>query len=273
VEATGGTVAQAQAALHQAQVNLNYTTIVSPIDGQVISRSVDVGQTVAASLQAPTLFTIAEDLKKMQVDTNVAEADVGKLQPGMPSTFTVDAYPSQRFRGKVRQIRNAPQTVQNVVTYDAVIDVDNSELKLKPGMTANVTFTYEDKTDVIRVPNIALRFRPPSELLPNASSSSGQAAQAPNSGAGDARGGNRRRGGAEGERVSDSRTVWLLRGTTPAPKTIRVGVSDGTVTEMVEGDLKPGDLLLTGLASDASQSGAGRPAAGGAQAAPMRRLF
>jgi HlyD family secretion protein len=272
VEATGGTVAQAQAALHQAQVNLNYTTIVSPIDGQVISRSVDVGQTVAASLQAPTLFTIAEDLKKMQVDTNVAEADVGKLQPGMPAAFTVDAYPSQRFRGKVRQIRNAPQTVQSVVTYDAVIDVDNSELKLKPGMTANVTFTYEDKQDVIRVPNIALRFRPPSELLPSASASGGQRAQA--TGPGEGRSGARRRGGVDSERPADSRTVWLLRGQTPTSRTLRVGVTDGTLTEMVEGDLKPGDLLLTGVASDSSQGGAAKPAAGGPQqGAPLRRMF
>lgn len=273
VEATGGSVAQAQAALHQAQVNLNYTTIVSPIDGQVISRSVDVGQTVAASLQAPTLFTIAEDLKKMQVDTNVAEADVGKLQPGMPATFTVDAYPSQRFRGKVRQIRNAPQTVQNVVTYDAVIDVDNAELKLKPGMTANVTFTYVDKTDVIRVPNVALRFRPPSDLLPGASASASSegTARAPSAGAADARAGGRRRGG-DSERVTDSRTVWLLRGTTPVAHTLRVGVSDGTLTEMLEGDLKAGDEVLTGVASDAGQSGAAKPAGGGAQQ-PMRRMF
>src|SRR5262249_6191325 len=133
VQASEGELQQAEAALHQATVNLNYATIISPIDGVVISRNVDVGQTVAASLQAPTLFTIAEDLKKMQGDTSVAEADVGKLEPNMAATFTVDAYPSERFTGTVRQIRNAPQTVQNVVTYDAVIDVDNSALKLKPG--------------------------------------------------------------------------------------------------------------------------------------------
>src|SRR5258706_7614193 len=125
--------------MHQAQVNMQYSVIKSPIDGVVISRSVDVGQTVAASLQAPTLFTIAEDLSKMQVDTSVAEADVGKLKADMPATFLVDAFPQERFRGKVRQIRNAPQSVQNVVTYDAVIDVDNPDLKLKPGMTANGT--------------------------------------------------------------------------------------------------------------------------------------
>ena len=131
----------------------------------MISRNVDVGQTVAASLQAPTLFTIAEDLRKMQVHTAVSEADVGKLAAGMPATFTVDAYPREQFHGVIRQIRDAPQTLQNVVTYDAVIDVDNDELKLKPGMTANVTFVYAERRDVLRVPKAALRFRPPAELV------------------------------------------------------------------------------------------------------------
>jgi HlyD family secretion protein len=187
----------------------------------------------------------------------------------MPATFTVDAYPSQRFRGKVRQIRNAPQTIQNVVTYDAVIDVDNGELKLKPGMTANVTFTYEDKNDVIRVPNVALRFRPPSELLPSASGSASGGPMAPGPAAGnaDARAGNRRRGG-DSERPTDSRTVWTLQGTTPKAHALRVGVSDGTLTEMLEGDLKPGDQVLTGVASDAA-----KPAGGGAQQQPLRRMF
>src|SRR6202012_4212054 len=134
--------------------------------GTVISRSVDVGQTVAASLSAPTLFTIAQDLTKMQVDTSVAESDVGKLQPKMPAIFTVDAYPNERFRGTVRQIRNAAQTVQNVVTYDAVIDVDNKELKLKPGMTANVTFVWAEKRDTLKVPNAAMRFKPPEAQPP-----------------------------------------------------------------------------------------------------------
>ncbi|MCU1276758.1 MAG: secretion protein HlyD, partial [bacterium] len=171
-----GQLAQARAQMHQAQVNLDYTTIISPTDGTVISRAVDVGQTVAASLQAPTLFTIAQDLTKMQVDTSVAEADVGKLKPQMAATFTVDAYPAERFRGTVRQIRNAPTTVQNVVTYDAVIDVDNSDLKLKPGMTANVTFVFAEKRDSLRVANAALRFKPPAELLAPAAPSGGAAA-------------------------------------------------------------------------------------------------
>ncbi len=165
VAASVGDLAQARAEQHQAAVNLGYTTIVSPIGGTVISRNVDVGQTVAASLQAPTLFTIAEDLRKMQVHTAVSEADVGKLAAEMPATFTVDAYPREKFHGLIRQIRDAPQTLQNVVTYDAVIDVDNDALKLKPGMTANVTFVYAERRNVLRVPTAALRFRPPAELV------------------------------------------------------------------------------------------------------------
>ena len=165
VEAARSGVAQARAAEHQARVSLAYATIVSPIKGVVISRNVDIGQTVAASLQSPTLFTIAEDLRKMQVDTAVSEADVGKLRANVSATFTVDAYPDERFEGVIRQIRDAPQTVQNVVTYDAVVDVDNSDLKLKPGMTANVTFVYAERADVLRLPNAALRFRPPPSLL------------------------------------------------------------------------------------------------------------
>jgi HlyD family secretion protein len=177
VAAAEGSVAQTRAALQSAEVNLAYTNIVSPTSGTVISRSVDVGQTVAASLQAPTIFVIAEDLAKMQVDTSVAEADVGRLRSGMPASFTVDAYPGEVFRGTVRQIRNAPQTVQNVVTYDAVIDVANPDFKLKPGMTANVTFVYAEKDDVLKVPNSALRFRPPPALLADAKNAGGRRGQ------------------------------------------------------------------------------------------------
>src|SRR6185295_11251853 len=168
VTAAQGEAAQARAALHQARLNLDYATVRSPIPGVVISRNVDVGQTVAASLQAPTLFTIAEDLRKMQVDTAVSEADVGKVRPGMPASFTVDAYPGSVFSGTVRQVRDAPQNVQSVVTYDAVIDVANPDLKLKPGMTANVSLVWADRRDVLRVPTAALRFRPPAELLAEA---------------------------------------------------------------------------------------------------------
>lgn len=180
---------QARAQVHQAEVNLGYTTIHSPIDGIVISRDVDVGQTVAASLQAPTLMTIAEDLKKMQVETSVAEADVGRLKAGQTATFTVDAYPDRRFRGTVRQIRNAATTVQNVVTYAAIIDVDNPDLLLKPGMTANVTFIADERNDVLRIPNAALRFRPPAELLPAQNAEGGSAGPRVARGGGMARGG------------------------------------------------------------------------------------
>jgi HlyD family secretion protein len=225
IEAAKGSVAQAQAALHQAEVNLAYTNIISPTNGVVISRNVDAGQTVAASLQAPILFLIAEDLAKMQVDTSVAEADVGKLQAGMSATFTVDAYPNERFTGKVRQIRNAPQNVQNVVTYDAVVDVENTELKLKPGMTANVTFIYAEKDQTLRIPNAALRFRPPPEFLTHMSQGAA--------------------GKARESTPLDRRTVWVLRDETPQAMLLKTGISDGMFTEIVEGDVHLGDLLIT----------------------------
>src|SRR5213083_988143 len=149
-----------QGALDKAKADLDHSTITSPIDGVVISRSVDVGQTVAASLQAPVIFQIANDLTKMQIDSNVAEADVGTVQVGQDVDFTVDAFPMRTFHGKVVQVRNAPITVQNVVTYDTVIGVSNPELKLKPGMTANVSIIVAHKDNVLKVTNAALRFRP-----------------------------------------------------------------------------------------------------------------
>ena len=253
VAAIEGSVAQTRAALQSAEVNLAYTNIVSPTNGTVISRNVDVGQTVAASLSAPTIFVIAEDLAKMQVDTNVAEADVGRLKAGMAASFTVDAYPGEIFRGKIRQVRNAPQTVQNVVTYDAVIDVDNPELKLKPGMTANVTFVYAEKDDVLKVPNGALRFRPPPSMLgdgkggapgakaPGAGGPTG-AGGAGASGAGGPRSG---AGGGRPGGEASGRTVWTLAGDKPAQVKVKTGISDGTFTEVVEGELKAGDVVIT----------------------------
>jgi HlyD family secretion protein len=274
VEGATGRVAQAEASLHQAQVNLAYTSIVSPINGTVISRNVDVGQTVAASLSAPTVFVIAEDLKKMQVDTSVAEADVGKLRDGMDATFTVDAYPGRRFKGVVRQIRNAAQTVQNVVTYDAVVDVSNPDLALRPGMTANVTFVYADKQDVIRVPNAALRFRPPSELQgPRSGTGSGHAREGaapggPQAGAAAAppqAATPGRRGEGADSPASDRRTVWVLRGEKPEPVRVRTGVSDGSTTEIVEGDLAEGDAAVTDAAGGERGSGGA-----GARSGPPR---
>jgi HlyD family secretion protein len=250
VTASEGVVAQTRAALQSAEVNLAYTNILSPTSGTVISRNVDVGQTVAASLQAPTIFVIAEDLAKMQVDTSVSEADVGRLKSGMSASFTVDAYPGEIFRGQVRQIRNAPQTVQNVVTYDAVIDVDNSELKLKPGMTANVTFVYAEKDDVLKVPNSALRFRPPASLLGDAKGG-GTGGRPGGTGAtgatGGGTGGGQRPGIAAGRpgEASDRRTVWTLNDDKPESKKIKTGISDGSFTEIKEGDVKAGDLVIT----------------------------
>ncbi len=217
------TIAQAHAALDQAELNLKYTTIVSPIDGVVISRNVDVGQTVAAALQAPTLFTIAQDLTKMQVDASVAEADVGKIQPQMPVTFSVDAYPGRSFSGVVRQVRDNAQTIQNVVTYDAVIDVDNRDRLLKPGMTANVTVSYAKRARALRVPQAAVRFKPDRDAL-KAMLNDEHAVIPPTHGS--------------------ERTVWVLRGTTPVPSTIQVGVSDGSNAEITGGSLKTGDRLV-----------------------------
>ena len=230
VRAATAQQADARATLHQAEINLAYTTIVAPIDGVVIARNVDVGQTVAATLQSPTLFLVAQDLRKMQVDTNVAEADVGRIGAGMIATFTVDAYPAETFRGTIREVRNAPQTIQNVVTYDAVIDVDNPELKLRPGMTANVTVVYADRRDVLRVPNAAVRFRAPPAML-------GAAPAAP-------------------ALRPDQRLIWVLLDGKARPVPVRLGVSDGALCEVLEGGLDPGDAVVT-EAVPPSKSGPG----------------
>ena len=261
VVAARGQLAQARAQLTQSEVNLAYTKIASPIDGTVISRSVDVGQTVAASLQAPTIFTLAGDLQQMQVDTSVAEADVGKLAPGMEATFVVDAFPDERFKGRIRQIRNAPQTQQNVVTYDAVLDVHNPDLKLRPGMTANVTVVYADRQDVLRVPNAALRFRPPPEML----TALGRTSGAPQRVAGrdGGRGATQAPGGG-----GNGRSLWIVRDGRPAPAQITVGVSDGTFTEIVSGPLQAGDAVVTGVESTGHVPTPAAPTGG-----PVRRPF
>lgn len=199
---------KAEAGLRQAKTNLGYTRIVSPVNGIVIAKNVEVGQTVAASFQTPTLFTIAPDLTKMQVHTNVDEADISKIKEGMEATFTVDAYPDRKFKGVVTQIRLSPTITQNVVTYDVVIAVDNTHLLLKPGMTANVSFVTQEKKNVLKVPNAALRFR-----MPNAPSSK-----------------------EEG--------VWVLRGGKPVRVKIKTGISDGEWTEVLEGDIKEGEEVI-----------------------------
>ena len=231
-----------QGALDKARADLDHCTITSPIDGVVISRSVDVGQTVAASLQAPVIFAIANDLTKMQIDTNVAEADVGVVKIDQNVDFTVDAFPMETFHGKVVQVRNAPITVQNVVTYDTVIGVSNPELKLKPGMTANVSIIVAHKDDVLQIKNAALRYRPPDatpvETRKTVPSRGGRPAMG--------------RGG--GAQQGAQRTVYVLPSDAnhPEPRQIKTGISDGIVTEVVEG-LKEGDRVVTAeLASTAA---------------------
>jgi HlyD family secretion protein len=227
-----------QGALDKTKADLDHCTITSPIDGVVISRNVDVGQTVAASLQAPVIFQIANDLTKMQIDSNVAEADVGMVQVGQDVDFTVDAFPTQTFHGKVIQVRNAPITVQNVVTYDTVIGVSNADLKLKPGMTANVSIVSARKDDVLQIKNAALRYRP-TEAAP---AEMGSRSRVP--------AGARGMGGRE--RRTSERTVYLLSGSRPTPVQIKTGISDGVLTEVVEG-LKEGDRVVTAEMAPKSQ--------------------
>src|SRR5438094_5372202 len=231
-------------ALDKAKADLDHCRVTSPVDGEVISRNVDVGQTVAASLQAPVIFTIANDLTKMQIDANVAEADVGVVAVDQPVDFTVDAFPARTFHGKVVQVRNAPITVQNVVTYDTVIGVSNADLKLKPGMTANVSIMIAHKDDVLQIKNAALRYRPA-----DGAATPPQAKGTPPPGG---------RAGAGRERKNE-RTVYVLSGNKPEPVMIKTGISDGVVTEVLEG-LKEGDRVITaGLASATSSSTATNP--------------
>jgi HlyD family secretion protein len=253
-------VNQAEAALNQSSVDFNNTVIRSPVDGIVVSRNVDVGQTVAASLQAPILFLIANDLSKMQVDTNVSEGDVGNVWVGQDVTFAVDAYPSRRFKGTVQQVRNAAIMVQNVVTYDAVVGVDNKELLLKPGMTANVEFLVSRKEDVLKIPNAALRFRPLSERQPPAQVAAAGQAGGPGPEAG---GGAGRRGGSpnagQGSRnreggVNRQGTVYTIRDQKAIPVRVRLGISDGSYSEVVAGDLKAGDQIILSMASQTSST-------------------
>jgi HlyD family secretion protein len=213
-------IQQRQAMLEAAQVNLNYTNIVSPVNGTVVSRNVTIGQTVAASFQTPTLFLIATDLTKMQVDTNVSESDIGGIKDGNGSIFTVDAFPKRNFHGEVSQIRQSPQTVQNVVTYDAVVSVDNRDLALKPGMTAATHIMTDQRRDVLRVPSQALHYSPAGKRQPI-----GRARAQP-------------AGKAQAE-------VYVLRNGKPVAVPVIVGLNDDTSTEIVSGDLKEGDLVIT----------------------------
>jgi HlyD family secretion protein len=221
-------VKQAEAALNSAELDLKYTVIRSPVDGIVVARNVEVGQTVAASFATPNLFLIALDLTKMQVDTNVSESDIGGMTEGNEATFTVDAYPGVRFSGVIRQVRLAPINVQNVVTYNVVVAVDNQDLRLKPGMTANVSIIVAQKEQVLKLPNAALRFTPPQSHRADGSGTGGHA------GSGDSGGGGRQ--------------VWKLTAAGDLePLTVRTGISDGVSTELVAGPVAEGDMVVVGI--------------------------
>ncbi len=219
---------QDDAMLAQAQLNLEHTRILAPVDGTVIARRMDVGQTVAASFQAPTIFEIAQDLTKMQVDTNVAESDVGHLKVGQQATFTVDAYPGHVFQGTITQIRKAPINVQNVITYDAVIAVANPDLKLFPGMTANATILVEHKDNILKVPNAALRLKPSASLM--------ETSVVPPA-------------------TPNGALVYV-----PAPESklravlVKTGITDGNFTEITEGDLHEGQQVVVGISMPESQT-------------------
>jgi HlyD family secretion protein len=344
--AAEATVRQKRAALEQAQVDLAYTFIRAPVDGVVVSRNVDVGQTVAASLAAPTLFTIAQDLTKMQIDTNLDEADIGRIREGQRATFTVDSFPTETFTGQVVQIRKAPRTIQNVVTYNVVIGFDNADQKLLPGMTANVRVVVDVRPDVLRVPNAALRFRPPGEEPPATGASAESPTSPPPASAGgfptmeqtrdrltqalkltedqlkrldpileemygQFRGlaripqeqrraaamrireegrqkmralltpeqqatfdqmpaGQAGRGGSGGRA---GRIFVLDAAGRPQPLAVRLGISDGTYTELLGGDLKDGQEIIVGAAGGAIAP-ASRPPASPAQqpGSPRMRL-
>jgi HlyD family secretion protein len=232
------TIQQRQAELEASKINLGYTDIVSPVDGTVVSRNVTQGQTVAASFQTPTLFLIATDLTKMQVDTNVSESDIGGIKEGDEATFTVDAFPKRVFEGKVTQVRQSPQTVQNVVTFDAVVGVDNRDLALKPGMTAATRIVVDQRSDVLRVPNQALRYVPGGIANPQAA-------------------------GAGAVQGAEEARLWVLRDGEPVPLSVVPGLDDENFTEIVKGDLRPGDQVI--IAED-------RGATGGRSGLPPPRL-
>jgi HlyD family secretion protein len=281
------TVASKKAALHAAQVNLAYTNIVSPVNGMVITRYIDVGQTVVSNLQSSTLFLIGRDMTKMQVDTNVSEADVGEVKPGQKSTFTVQAYPARTFQGTVRQIREGPITVQNVVTYDVVVDVDNSDLALFPGMTADAHIITAERTGVMRVPLPAIRFTPdgvvrqpetpraaqapqpqseePAQAESAAQPDQGAASeeqppeqpQRPPGARADFAGrppGTGQRPRRRTRRSAPAARVWVMRDGKLVPVTVHTGLDDGTLVEVTSDELHVGDVVVVNaVRPDASQ--------------------
>jgi HlyD family secretion protein len=257
---------QAQADLDRALLNLEYSNIYSPVDGVVILRNVDVGQTIAASMQTPTLFTIANDLTRMQVNASVDEADIGSISAANDVKFTVDAYPNDTFEAKIAEIRLSPQTVQNVVTYSVILSFENSQLKLRPGMTANITFTVDERKDVVRIANAALRYSPPGQQ-PESSAAAGTVPQAVSGAPGaaarqmpEAQGAathlapgqswnpsDKMRFMAPARHMDRSGLVWVLNATgQPESRKVVLGITDGVSTEMVSGDVKVGDSVITG---------------------------
>ncbi|HEX9917367.1 MAG TPA: efflux RND transporter periplasmic adaptor subunit [candidate division Zixibacteria bacterium] len=234
----------AQASLDRVKTNLDYATIVSPINGVVISRNVDVGQTVAASLSAPTLFTIAQDLTRMQVKTSVDEADIGSVREGQEVIFTVDAYPEQSFKGTVKQVRLSPEVVQNVVSYDVIIELSNPDLLLKPGMTANVTILIDQRLDVLKVASGALRFRPAVERKKTSSGTKEANPMARNLSSPDTSAVKSNPIGLTG---AGQKALWILdpQGK-PKPVPVQIGISDGTFTQIISDNLKEGDKVITG---------------------------
>lgn len=234
-------VKQAEAALNSTQLDLKYTVIRSPVNGIVVARNIEVGQTVAASFATPNLFLIALDLTQMQVDTNVSESDIGGITEGKQVTFTVDAYPSYRFQGVIRQVRLAPINVQNVVTYNVVVGVENKDLRLRPGMTANVSIVVAKKDDVIRVPNAAIRFTPPKSEQSDGLTATARPAKSETASSGSL-------APVAGNQGSIARTVWKHGETGDlTPMTVQTGISDGMATEVVAGELKEGDQVIVGL--------------------------
>ena len=266
---------QARAALSQVQTNLRYTKILSPIDGIVIDRPYNVGQTVAASFQAPTLFEIAQDTTKMQVQADVDQSDIGRVQVGQVARFNVDAYPEEEFRGRISQIRYNAQVNQNVVTYPVIIEVANPEGRLRPKMTANVTFDVATVQNVVRVPNAALRFKPPTDNSRDRASggSGGDAMQrAARSGRGDGPAGaaGQLPGGRRRD-TSKSQTVYTLDAEKKLkPSEIRTGISDGRYTQVVSGALKEGDLVVIGMATSKVESAPPMGGQGGPGGGPRR---
>jgi HlyD family secretion protein len=262
VKSAEAQLVQAQASLNQAQVNLSHTVIRAPIDGVVIARNVNVGQTVAASMQAPTLFVLAQNLKEMLVNASVDESDIGKIQTKQPVRFRVDAYPNEIFHGTVSQVRLQPTVEQNVVSYVTVIDVPNPDLKLKPGMTAAVTIETGRADDAIKVPNAALRFRPTQEAFEALGQKAPEPRQRPDGQSPSARGQQGGSGGNQSRERGDGtqrNAVWVLAQNTLKRVPVQVGISDGTSTAVTGSDLAPGTRVVTGVTT-ASATPAAAPA-------------